>query len=109
MLDPGGLLPIRADVVAHFAASIPRPDTGTGSWEVNDRIGTVGTGDVLEAAAAGDVRRVVAYSVVWVHGDHGDDWITEDTPDRGPGRPKSCRLRQGACAPTGTATPSTHR
>lgn len=80
VLDPRGLAPIRADVVAHFATSIPRPDTGTGSWEVNDRIRTEGTRTVLAAAAAGDVGRVVAYSVIWVYGDHGDQWITEETP-----------------------------
>lgn len=80
LLDPGGLAPIEADVVAHFATSIPRPDTGTGSWVANDRIRTVGTRNLLDAAGAGNVRRVVAYSVIWVYGDHGDDWITEDTP-----------------------------
>lgn len=80
LLEPGGLAPIEADVVAHFATSIPRPGTGTGSWVVNDRIRTVGTRNLLDAAGAGNVRRVVAYSVVWVYGDHGDDWITEDTP-----------------------------
>ena len=80
LLVAGGLRPMEADVVAHFASSIPRPDTRTGSWAVNDKIRTVGTRNLLAAAAAGSVRRVVAYSVVWVYGDHGDDWITEDTP-----------------------------
>ena len=80
LLDAGGLAPIEADVVAHFATSIPRPGTGTGSWAVNDRIRGVGTRNLLDAAGAGNVRRVIAYSVIWVYGDHGDDWITEDTP-----------------------------
>lgn len=80
LLDPSGLDPIRADVVAHFATSIPRPDGGTGSWALNDQVRTVGTTNLLRAAAAGGVGRVVAYSVIWVYGDHGDDWITEETP-----------------------------
>ena len=88
VLHPTGLAPIRADVVAHFATSIPRPDTGTGSWAVNDRIRTVGTRNVLAAAVAGNVRRVVAYSVIWVYGDHGDEWITEETPLPARARPE---------------------
>ncbi|HEX2185117.1 MAG TPA: NAD(P)-dependent oxidoreductase, partial [Chloroflexota bacterium] len=31
LLDPAGLPAIDADVVAHFATSIPRPDRSTGS------------------------------------------------------------------------------
>jgi nucleoside-diphosphate-sugar epimerase len=88
LLDPPGLDPIRADVVAHFATSIPRPDAGSGSWVLNDRIRTVGTANLLRAAAAGGVGRVVAYSVIWVYGDHGDDWITEETPLPGRTRPE---------------------
>ena len=80
LLDPDGLPAIRADAVAHFATSIPRPDTSTGSWAANDRIRTEGTRSLLAAAVAGAVRRVVAYSVVWVYGDRGDEWVTEDTP-----------------------------
>jgi nucleoside-diphosphate-sugar epimerase len=80
LLDPRGLAPIHADAVAHFASSIPRPDRDTGSWATNDRIRTEGTRTLLAAAAAGSVRRVLGYSVVWVYGDHGDDWVTEDTP-----------------------------
>ena len=80
LLDPGALAPIQADVVASFATSIPRPDTGSGSWAVNDQLRTAGTKNLLAAAAAGSVRRILAYSVVWVYGDHGDEWITEDTP-----------------------------
>lgn len=79
LLEPDGLGPIRADAVAHFATSLPRRDTGTGSWVLNDRIRTAGTANLLRAAAAGGVRRVLGYSVIWVYGDHGDDWITEQT------------------------------
>lgn len=78
LLHPDGLAPIEADAVIHFATSIPRPDSGTGSWAVNDRIRTLGTANLLAAARAGRVRRVVGYSVVWVYGDGGDQWITED-------------------------------
>lgn len=79
LLDPSGLQPIVADVVVHMATSLPRPDGGSGSWEVNDRIRTTGTAALLDAARRGGVRRVVAASVCFVYGDHGDDWVTERT------------------------------
>ena len=103
LLDPTGLAPIGADVVAHFASSIPRPDTGTGSWAVNDRIRTEGTRNVLDAAMAGGVRRVVAYSVIWVYGDHGDEWVTEETPLPARARPeiRSARALEDAVRASG--------
>lgn len=80
LLHPDGIAPIDADVVVHAATAIPRPDGGTGSWELNDRIRTAGTGALVAAARRGRVGRIVAVGVTWIYGDHGDEWITEATP-----------------------------
>lgn len=90
LLDPGGVAPISADVVIHFASSIPRHDTGPESWSTNDRIRTEGAEALVAAAREGSVRRFVGYSVCWVYGDHGDGWITERTelPDPSEMRPE---------------------
>lgn len=88
LLAPATIGPISADVVVHMATSIPRADTGTGSWEANDRIRVDGTRSLVAAARAGGVRRIVGYSVIWVYGDQGDAWVTESTPIARPVRPE---------------------
>lgn len=82
----GGIEPIDADVVVHAATAIPRPDTDGGSWERNDRIRIAGTEALVDAARRSGVRRIVAVGIARVYGDHGDEWITEDTAVSAPSR-----------------------
>ena len=84
LLDPAGLVSMfsGADVVCNFATHVPvglaaaRP----GAWRAHDRLRSDGVRRVVEAARAAGVRRVVQESVSFLYADHGDDWVTEQSP-----------------------------
>jgi nucleoside-diphosphate-sugar epimerase len=84
VLDPASLLDayVGAEAVVNLATKVPvghgaqRP----GAWRRNDRLRTTGVANVVEAARAAGVRRVVQESVSVLYADQGDEWITEQSP-----------------------------
>lgn len=73
----------RPDVVMHQLT-----DLGAGDRTANARVRTVGTRNLVDAAQAAGVRRMVAQSISWVYAP-GTDPAVEDTPldpDTAPGR-----------------------
>jgi len=69
------------DAVIHGVTQIPRSFPGKpDEFAGNDRVRREGTANLLAAAEAAGVRRVVLQSIIWVHGDRGPDWIHEDAP-----------------------------
>lgn len=57
-----------------YAAALPQ------SWRRNDALRTTAVANVVTAARAAGVRRVVQESVSFLYADGGDAWITEDCP-----------------------------
>lgn len=75
-----------ADAVIHAATQIPRTFPGKpAEFATNDRIRREGTTNLLAAARAAGITRVVGQSIVWVHGDQHGAWIDESAPLK-PGR-----------------------
>jgi len=50
------------------------------AWAANQRVRTVGSTTVVDAALAAGVGRVVQESVVMLYADGGDAWLNEDAP-----------------------------
>lgn len=79
--DPEGLLRLvdGTDAVCNFATAIPVGFAGAlpGAWRTNDRLRTVGSLRVAEAARNAGVRRVVQESVSFLYAESGDSWVTE--------------------------------
>jgi nucleoside-diphosphate-sugar epimerase len=74
------------DAIVHLATRIPRAFPGRpDDFAENDRIRREGTMHLLAAAEAAGVARVVLQSIIWVHGDHGETWLDEDSALK-PGR-----------------------
>jgi nucleoside-diphosphate-sugar epimerase len=71
-----------ADAVCNFATSIPVGYAGAlpGAWRTNDRLRIDGVRRVVAAARDAGVRRIVQESVSFLYADHGDDWVTEESP-----------------------------
>ena len=72
---------IRPDAVVNAASSIPtglRPRVT--EWPPNDRVRREGTRHLTDAALAAGVGVFVHVSVALVHGDRGDQTVTEQTP-----------------------------
>ena len=71
-----------ADAVCNFATHIPVGLAAAlpWSWRENDRLRTEGVRRVMAAARVAGVRRVVQESVSFLYADHGDRWITEQSP-----------------------------
>jgi nucleoside-diphosphate-sugar epimerase len=73
------------DVVIHAASSIPRTFPGKpADFAQNDRIRREGTANLLKAMRESGNPRLVAQSIVWVHGDQRGAWIDEDGPLKPP-------------------------
>lgn len=72
----------RIDTIVHLAAIV---NPGTLGEEDEYRVDVGGTRNVLEAAVAGRVTRIVVSSSGAAYGYHPDnaDWLTEDDPVRG--------------------------
>ncbi|WP_370947209.1 NAD-dependent epimerase/dehydratase family protein [Amycolatopsis sp. cg5] len=70
------------DVVVNLASSIP-PMTKflyASAWKDNDRIRTLGSAAVVDAALAAGVGRVIQESVSMLYRDRGPRWVDEDAP-----------------------------
>ena len=72
----------RADAVVNLATSIPpmRESWRRTAWRANDRLRTVASAHLVDAATAAGVQVFVQESVAFLYGDHADLWITEDAP-----------------------------
>ncbi|TWD79140.1 nucleoside-diphosphate-sugar epimerase [Kribbella amoyensis] len=64
----------KPDVVMHQLT-----DLGGGDFQANSRIREVGTRNLVDAALAAEVGRVIVQSIAWVY-EPGDSPATEDTP-----------------------------
>lgn len=69
------------DAILHLATAIP---TNTRSrkqdWAMNDRIRREGTRALVQAALHNNCRLYVQQSITRIYGDHGAEWVDENTP-----------------------------
>lgn len=72
------------DLVVNLATSIPpfSKAARASAWKMNDRIRTVGSKNLVDAAIATGVGRYVQESVSFLYVDGGSAWIHEDHPTR---------------------------
>ena len=70
------------DAVCNLATHVPIGNAALvpGAWKANARIRTEGSRVVIDAARESGIGRVVQQSLSFVYGDHGDDWIDENSP-----------------------------
>jgi nucleoside-diphosphate-sugar epimerase len=69
------------DAVLHLATAIPtHMPNKLSDWATNDRIRTIGTRNLVDAALANQCRVYVQQSVLYVYGDQHGAWIDERTP-----------------------------
>jgi nucleoside-diphosphate-sugar epimerase len=71
-----------ADAVVNLASHVPVGYAALwpAAWRRNDALRTTAVANVVAAARAAGVRRVVQESVSYLYADHGDTWITEQDP-----------------------------
>lgn len=73
------------DVVANLATHIPAPGVRAflpGAWRENDRIRTVASAIIAEAAMSAGARRVIQESFALIYPDSADRWVDETVPTR---------------------------
>lgn len=84
VLDLAGLSHVYAgaDAVINLATRVPIGYQAAlpHAWKRNDELRTRGVANVVAAARAAGVRRVVQESVSSLYADGGDAWLTEDDP-----------------------------
>ena len=71
------------DIVVNLATHIPASTVRMlmpGGWRENDRIRTIASANLVDAAIATGARRFIQESFAPVYPDSGDAWIDEDTP-----------------------------
>ena len=69
-----------SEAVFHFATKIP-PITRMrwmGAWRENDRLRSVASKHLVDAALALGAQVFVYESITFIYGEHGDEWIGED-------------------------------
>src|SRR3954452_23729233 len=73
---------VGADAVVNLASHVPVGYVAAwpNAWRRHDELRTTAVGNVVAAARAAGVRRVVHASASVVYADHGDRWITEREP-----------------------------
>jgi nucleoside-diphosphate-sugar epimerase len=73
---------VGADVVVNLASHVPVGYAAAWptAWRQNDALRTEAVANVVAAARAAGVRRVVQQSVSYVYADKGDSWIREHDP-----------------------------
>ena len=69
------------DVVCNLATHIPATTKMAfpGAWEENNRIRSEASRNLVDAAIAAGASRYIQEAVCFLYGDHGDEWIGEDT------------------------------
>ena len=70
------------DVVANLATHIPSTwkMAMPKAWDENDRIRRDVSRNLVDAALATGARRYIQESIAFMYGDHGSDWVDENTP-----------------------------
>src|SRR5439155_4001075 len=70
------------DVVCNLATHIPptMKMAMPGAWDENNRIRSEASRNLVDAALATGVERYIQEAVCFLYGEHGDEWIDEDTP-----------------------------
>ena len=70
------------DTVIHFATAIPpqRAMKSRSAWNMNDRLRSAATANLVDAALANGVERLIQQSVAFVYADGGDLWLDESAP-----------------------------
>jgi len=71
-----------SDAVVHMATAIPPQDQmpKRAAWATNDRLRTVATSNLVDAAMEHDVAAFVQQSITFVYADGDDRWLDEDSP-----------------------------
>ena len=70
------------DAILHLATRIPPPEEAARreAWRENDRIRTVGTRNLVDAAMAAGVSTFVYPGIAFVYPDRGSEWVDANTP-----------------------------
>lgn len=70
------------DALVNLSAQIPVGAAARWqrAWRTHDLLRSEGVRSLVVAARAAGVRRVVQQSVSFVYADHGQDWVTEESP-----------------------------
>ncbi len=68
------------EAMIHIATAIPRDMSAPHAWDANNRLRTDGTRALLQAALKVGAKQYLQQSITMAYSDHGDEWITEDTP-----------------------------
>jgi nucleoside-diphosphate-sugar epimerase len=71
-----------ADAVVSLASRVPVGYAAAwpNAWRRNDALQTTAVSNIVAAARAAGVRRVIQKSVSFLYADHGASWITEEDP-----------------------------
>ena len=84
IFDSGSLVSLLrgADAVVNLATHVPTGHAAVfrTAWRQNDALRTRAAPGIVAAAHRAGVRRVVQESISFVYADHGDGWITEQSP-----------------------------
>ena len=68
------------DAILHLATSVPFKVPGLPEdWELNDRIRTEGTSNLLQAATYNKCKLYIQQSITAIYGNHGDNWVDENS------------------------------
>ena len=69
-----------SEALLHFATKIPPiiRMRWKGAWRENDRLRTIASKHLVDAAIAAGAQVFVYESITFIYGEHGDDWIGED-------------------------------
>ncbi len=70
------------DAIAHLATNVPPfPQlVRTKAWATHNRIRTEGTRNLVDAARANGIGRILKESITFVYADGGDAWLDETAP-----------------------------
>jgi nucleoside-diphosphate-sugar epimerase len=83
LFDPDALSTAMAgrDAVLHFATKIPpvMRMRWKGAWRENDRLRTLASKHLVDAALGVGAQVLVYESITFIYGEHGDEWIGEDS------------------------------
>lgn len=66
--------------VIHAATAIPKDFSQPDAMDITNRLRTEGTAHLLAATLRAGAEVYIQQSIAFAHVDHGDDWISEDTP-----------------------------
>jgi nucleoside-diphosphate-sugar epimerase len=71
-----------SEAVLHLATNVPvmRRAAKRRAWDLHNALRTTATRVLVDAARGAGASTFVKESIVFVYGDHGDEWIDEDTP-----------------------------